>query len=77
MSTKIPSKSHQQMVAEWKQDPKFVAAYDELEAETVELREGLQSRQEDGLTKFVRQSPLHDVEIDLDRSIDHSRSNEQ
>jgi hypothetical protein len=77
MNTKSPTKLHQQMVAEWKKDPEFVAAYDKLEAETVELRKGLQSNQRGGLTKFFRQSPLHDVEIDLDRSYDYSRSNDQ
>jgi len=77
MNIKSPTKSHQQMVAEWKEDPEFVAAYDELEAETAELRQGLQSHQRSGLTRFFRQSPLHDVEIDLDRSVDYSRPNEQ
>jgi len=77
MSTKHPTKLHQQMVAEWKKDPEFVAAYDELEAETAELQKGLQSHQHSGLTQFFRQSPLHDVEIDLDRSVDYSRCNEQ
>ncbi|MFA7403928.1 MAG: hypothetical protein WC007_08040 [Pelobacteraceae bacterium] len=67
MNTKSPTKSHQQMVAEWKEDPEFVAAYDELETETAELRKGLQSHQKSGLIPFFRQSPLHDVEIDLDR----------
>lgn len=77
MSAKSPTKSHQQMVAEWKKDPEFVAAYDKLETETAELRKGLPSRQRVGLTKFFRQSPLHDVEIDLDLSVDYSRSNDQ
>jgi len=77
MSTKSPTKLHQQMVAEWKKDPEFVAAYDELETETAESRKGLQSRQRGGLTKFFRQSPLHDIKIDLDRSVDYSRSNDQ
>ena len=77
MNTKSPTKSHQQMVAEWKEDPEFVAAYDELETETVELRQGLQSNQRSGLKQFFRQSLLHDVEIDLDRSVDDSRSNGQ
>ena len=77
MNTKSPTKSHQQMVAEWKEDPEFVAAYDELEAETAELRKGLQSQQRSSLTQFFRQSLLHDVEINLDRSADCSRSSEQ
>ena len=77
MSTKSQTKSHQQMVDEWKKDPEFVAAYDELETESVELRKGLQSHQRGGLTQFFRQSPLHDVKIDLDRSVDYSRSNDQ
>jgi len=33
MSKKSPTTSHQQMVAEWKKDPEFVAVYDELETE--------------------------------------------
>jgi len=77
MSTKSPTKSHQQMVDEWKKDPEFVAVYDELETETAELRKRLQSHQRRSLTQFFRQSPLHDVEIDLDRSVDYSRPNEQ
>jgi len=51
MSTKSPTKSHQQMVAEWKKDPEFVAAYDELETEFTLLRELLQARQRAGLTQ--------------------------
>ena len=70
---KKTTKSHKQMVAEWKKVPEFVAAYDELETETLELRKGLQSRQRSGLTQFFRQSPLHDVEINLDRSVDEGR----
>ncbi|MBV5340792.1 MAG: hypothetical protein J0665_14755 [Deltaproteobacteria bacterium] len=73
MSTKSPTNSHQQMVVEWKQDPAFVAAYDESEVETVELQKGLQSHKRSGLTQFFRQSPLHDIEIDQDRSVDYSR----
>ena len=52
MNTKSPTKSHQQMVAKWKEDPEFFAAYDELETETVELRQGLQSNQRSGLKQF-------------------------
>jgi DNA-binding XRE family transcriptional regulator len=51
MSTKSPIKSHQQMVAEWKQDPEFDAAYVELETEFTLLRELLQARQRAGLTQ--------------------------
>lgn len=51
MSTKLPTKTHQQMVAEWKQDPEFVTAYDELETEFTLLRELLQARQRAGLTQ--------------------------
>ena len=68
MSAKFPTKSHHQMVDEWKEDPEFVAVYDELETETAEFRKGLQSHNKSGLMQFFRQSPLHDVEIDLDRS---------
>jgi hypothetical protein len=77
MSTKSPTKSDQQMIAEWEKEPKFVAADDELETETVELRKGLQLPQRSSLTQFFRQSPLHDVEIELDRSVDFYRSNKQ
>ncbi|MBC7963754.1 MAG: hypothetical protein H7Y05_12500 [Steroidobacteraceae bacterium] len=66
-----------QMVTERKNDPQFVAAYEELKTETAELRKGLQSHKRSGLTQFFRQSPLHDVEINLDRSADYSRLNEQ
>lgn len=51
VSTKSLTKSHQQMVAEWKQDPEFVAAYDELETQFTLLRELLQARQRVGLTQ--------------------------
>lgn len=74
MGIKSPTKSHQQMVAEWKKVPEFVDVYDELETETAELRTGLQSHLQRSLTQFFRQSPLHDVEIDLDRSVDYSRN---
>ncbi|MDD2735298.1 MAG: hypothetical protein PHF56_15275 [Desulfuromonadaceae bacterium] len=77
MSTKSPAKSHQQMVAEWKKDPEFAAVYDELEAETLELRKGLQIHQRGGLIMFFRQSPLHNVKIDLNRSDEYSRSDDQ
>lgn len=77
MNTKSPTKSHQQMVTERKKDPEFVAAYDKLETEPAELLKGLQFHQRGVLTKFFRQSPLCDVEIDLDRSVDYSRSNDQ
>ena len=39
------------MVEEWKRDPGFKAAYDELETEYVLLRELLQARQRAGLTQ--------------------------
>ncbi len=49
MSRTAPTKTHKQMVEEWKKDPEFVAAYDELdtefnplrESETVELKKSL------------------------------------
>lgn len=51
MKKNIPAKTHRQMVAEWKRDPEFKAAYDELETEYVLLRELLQARQRAGLTQ--------------------------
>jgi DNA-binding XRE family transcriptional regulator len=51
MKKNIPTKTHRQMVAEWKRDPEFKAAYDELETEYVLLRELLQARQRAGLTQ--------------------------
>lgn len=51
MKKNRPVKTHRQMVAEWKRDPEFKAAYDELETEYVLLREILQARQRAGLTQ--------------------------
>jgi len=39
------------MVEDWKQEPKFKAAYDELETEFILLRELLLARQRAGLTQ--------------------------
>jgi DNA-binding phage protein len=46
-----PTKTHKQMVEEWKKDPEFVAAYDELDTEFNLLRELLLARQKTGLTQ--------------------------
>jgi len=51
MSSTSPTKTHRQMVAEWKQNPEFLAAYDELETEYTLLRELLLARQNAGLTQ--------------------------
>ena len=51
MTTKAPIKTHRQMVEEWKQEPEFKAAYDELEMEFTLLRELLLARQRAGLTQ--------------------------
>lgn len=51
MTTKAPTKTHRQMVEEWKQEPEFKAAYDELEMEFTLLRELLLARQRAGLTQ--------------------------
>ncbi|MDP2854183.1 MAG: helix-turn-helix transcriptional regulator [Smithellaceae bacterium] len=51
MKNNIQTKTHRQMVAEWKQDPEFKAAYMELETEYVLLRELLQARKRSGLTQ--------------------------
>ena len=51
MKKTAPTKSHKQMLDEWKQDPGFNEAYDELETEFTLLRELLQARQKVGLTQ--------------------------
>ena len=51
MTRKAPTKSHRQMVEEWKQEPEFKAAYDDLEMEYTLLRELLLARQRAGLTQ--------------------------
>ena len=51
MNRTLPTKSHKQMVEEWKRDPEFNAAYDELETEFILLRELLLARQKTGLTQ--------------------------
>ncbi len=51
MTRKASTKTHRQMVNEWKQDPEFKAAYDELEMEFTLLRELLLARQRAGLTQ--------------------------
>ena len=51
MTRKAPTKTHRQMVDDWKQEPEFKAAYDELEMEFTLLRELLLARQQAGLTQ--------------------------
>lgn len=51
MSRKAPTQTHRQMVEEWKQEPEFKAAYDDLEMEFTLLRELLLARQTAGLTQ--------------------------
>jgi ribosome-binding protein aMBF1 (putative translation factor) len=51
MNKITPKKTHRAMVEEWKQEPEFKAAYDELETEYTLLRELLLARQRSGLTQ--------------------------
>lgn len=51
MTGNAPTKTHRQMVEEWKEEPEFKAAYDELEMEFTLLRELLLARQRAGLTQ--------------------------
>jgi len=51
MNRNAPAKTHRQMIAEWKEDLEFKAAYDELEMEFTLLRELLLARQRAGLTQ--------------------------
>jgi transcriptional regulator with XRE-family HTH domain len=51
MNRTAPKKTHHEMVETWKQEPEFIAAYDELETEFTLLRELLQARQRAGLTQ--------------------------
>ena len=51
MNKKAPTKTHEQMLNEWHDDPEFQAAYDALETEYVLLRELLQARRDVGLTQ--------------------------
>jgi DNA-binding XRE family transcriptional regulator len=51
MSRNIPTKTHKQMVKEWKLDPEFKVAYDELETEFKLVRELLSARKRLGLTQ--------------------------
>ena len=46
-----PTKTHKQMVEEWKHNPEFNAAYNELDTEFNLLRELLLARQKTGLTQ--------------------------
>ncbi len=51
MRRKLSTKTHRQMVEAWKKDPKFKAAYDELETEFALLRDLLAARRRAGLTQ--------------------------
>lgn len=51
MKENTHKKTHHEMVDEWKQEPEFKAAYDELETEFTLLRELLLARQRAGLTQ--------------------------
>ncbi|HOI16213.1 MAG TPA: helix-turn-helix transcriptional regulator [Geobacteraceae bacterium] len=51
MTRKAPTKMHRQMVDEWKREPEFKAAYNEMEMEFTLLRELLLARQKAGLTQ--------------------------
>lgn len=51
MNANAPKKTHREMVEQWKQEPEFKAAYDELETEYSLLRELLLARQRSGLTQ--------------------------
>jgi DNA-binding XRE family transcriptional regulator len=51
MNGKTPTKTHRQMVAAWKKDPEFKAAYNELETEYALFRELLLARRRAGLTQ--------------------------
>ena len=50
MRRKAPTKTHRQMVEEWKRDPELKAAYDQLKMENTLLRERLLARQRSSLT---------------------------
>ncbi len=51
MTGNAATKTHHQMIEEWKEEPEFKAAYDELEMEFTLLRELLLARQRAGLTQ--------------------------
>jgi ribosome-binding protein aMBF1 (putative translation factor) len=51
MKRQAPTKTHRQMVAEWKKDPEFQVAYDELDTEFALLRQLLAARRKAGLTQ--------------------------
>lgn len=51
MNKQPATKSHQQMITDWQDDPAFREAYDALETEYVLLRELLGARQQAGLTQ--------------------------
>lgn len=51
MTRKAPTKMHHQMVDEWKREPEFKVAYNEMEMEFTLLRELLLARQKAGLTQ--------------------------
>jgi len=51
MDKKAPPKSHRRMVEDWKRDPEFKAAYDDLETEYNLLRKLLEARRRAGLSQ--------------------------
>ena len=51
MDRKIPVKTHKQMVDEWKRDPRFRKAYDDLDTEYGLLRSLLSARKKAGMTQ--------------------------
>ena len=51
MNRNSKTKTHHQMIEEWKQVPEFVEVYNELETEFTLLRELLLARQRAGLTQ--------------------------
>jgi len=51
MKRQAPTRTHRQMVAAWKKDPEFKAAYDELDTEFALLRQLLAARRKAGLTQ--------------------------
>lgn len=51
MKRQTPTRTHRQMVAAWKKDPEFKAAYDELDTEFALLLQLLAARRKAGLTQ--------------------------
>ena len=49
MKRQAPTRTHRQMVAAWKKNPEFKAAYEELDTEFALLRQLLAARRKAGL----------------------------